>query len=175
MVFESKALKGTCCDFRQEISFAHFGEEIIIFLNHWYSHIRIGSLTGIGRFILFRNFLANMDVVNWKLSCQQKVRPEGSSRHTLDSDVQRRKCGRRNILRTWRHSLLYLNILLSVSVRSKNCEKRLLISSCQSVCLSDCPHGTTRLPLEGFLWNFIFGYFSKICPENSALIKIRQE
>jgi len=28
---------------------------------------------------------------------------------------------------------------------------------------SVCPHGTTRLPLEGFLWNSIFEYFSKIC------------
>ena len=25
-----------------------------------------------------------------------------------------------------------------------------------------CPHGTTRLPLDGFSWNFTFQYFSKI-------------
>jgi len=28
------------------------------------------------------------------------------------------------------------------------------------------PAGTTRLPLDGFSWNFIFEYFSKICREN---------
>jgi len=28
--------------------------------------------------------------------------------------------------------------------------------------LSVCgPHGTIRLPLEGFVWNFVFGYFFK--------------
>ena len=33
--------------------------------------------------------------------------------------------------------------------------KRLLASSCLSV----CPHGTTRLPLDGFSWNLIFEDF----------------
>jgi len=36
--------------------------------------------------------------------------------------------------------------------RSPNCEERLLASSCLSVRL----HGTTRLPLNGFLCNMIF-------------------
>jgi hypothetical protein len=35
----------------------------------------------------------------------------------------------------------------------KNCEKLLSASSCMSV----YPHGTTRLPPEGFSWNLIFG------------------
>jgi hypothetical protein len=30
---------------------------------------------------------------------------------------------------------------------------------------SACPHGTTRLLLDGFSWNLIFEYFSKICQE----------
>ena len=34
-------------------------------------------------------------------------------------------------------------------VRSQNCEKRLLVSSCLSVRSSVCPHGTTRLRLDG--------------------------
>jgi hypothetical protein len=34
------------------------------------------------------------------------------------------------------------------------------------------PHGTSRLPLDGFSWNFIFEDFSKICRENSGFIKI---
>jgi hypothetical protein len=43
------------------------------------------------------------------------------------------------------------------------------------VCLSVRPHGTTRLPLYGFPWNFVFEYFSKICRGNSSLIKIWQK
>ena len=50
--------------------------------------------------------------------------------------------------------------------------KKLLLASS---CLSIRPHGTTRRPLEGFSWKFIFDYFSKICRENSSFIKIRQE
>jgi len=34
----------------------------------------------------------------------------------------------------------------------KIAKKRLLASSCPSF----CPHGTTRLPLDGFSWNLIF-------------------
>jgi hypothetical protein len=41
---------------------------------------------------------------------------------------------------------------------SKNCEKRILPSSCLSV----RPHRTTRLPLDGFSSNLIYEYFSKI-------------
>jgi hypothetical protein len=35
-----------------------------------------------------------------------------------------------------------------------------------------CPHGTNQLPLNRFSWNFVFGYFSKICQESSHFIKI---
>jgi hypothetical protein len=42
-------------------------------------------------------------------------------------------------------------------------------------CLSVCPHGTIRLALDGFRWNFIFQLFSKICREKSSFVKIRQE
>jgi hypothetical protein len=34
------------------------------------------------------------------------------------------------------------------------------------------PHGTTRLPLDRFLWNLIYEYFSKVCRENSSFFKI---
>jgi hypothetical protein len=37
--------------------------------------------------------------------------------------------------------------------------------------LSVRPHGATRLPLDGFSLSLIFEYFSKICWENSSLIK----
>jgi hypothetical protein len=35
--------------------------------------------------------------------------------------------------------------------------------SLASSCLSLRPYGKTRLPLNGFSWNFVFGHFSKIC------------
>ena len=44
------------------------------------------------------------------------------------------------------------------------------MSVCLSVRPSVRPHGTTRLPLDGFLWNFIFECFSKICRENAICI-----
>ena len=37
------------------------------------------------------------------------------------------------------------------------------------------PHGTTWLPLDGFLRNFIFEDFSKICRKNSNFAKIGPE
>ena len=40
-----------------------------------------------------------------------------------------------------------------------------------SVCPSVCPHGRTRLLLDGFSWNLIYEYFTKICRESSSLIK----
>ena len=39
------------------------------------------------------------------------------------------------------------------------------ISFVMFVCLSVSPHGTTRLPLDGFWRNFLFEPFSKICRE----------
>jgi len=44
-------------------------------------------------------------------------------------------------------------------------------SACLSVCPSFLPHGTTRLPMEGFELNLIFEYFSKISRENPILIE----
>jgi len=41
-----------------------------------------------------------------------------------------------------------------------------------SIGMSACPHRTTWLPLDGFSLNFMVEDFSKICPENSSLIKI---
>jgi len=47
----------------------------------------------------------------------------------------------------------------------------LIISAVSSV----CPHGTTWLYLDGFLWILVFEYFSKICREISSFIKIWQK
>jgi hypothetical protein len=65
-------------------------------------------------------------------------------------------------------TFIHFKLLLGAFTNSK---KRLLASSCQSV----RTHETTRLPLEGFLWNLILEDFSRICWENSSLIKIGQE
>jgi hypothetical protein len=43
------------------------------------------------------------------------------------------------------------------------------ISFVISVCPSVRPHGTARLPLNGFSWNFIFQYFSKSDKNNGTL------
>jgi len=48
------------------------------------------------------------------------------------------------------------------------------ISCVMSVRLFVCPHGTTRLPLDGFSWIVVFEYFSKNCREDSRFIKIGQ-
>ena len=53
--------------------------------------------------------------------------------------------------------------------------RKATISFVMSVRSSVRPHGTTRLPLDEFSWNLIFECFSKICRENSSLIKIWQE
>jgi hypothetical protein len=43
---------------------------------------------------------------------------------------------------------------------------------CLSVCPPIRPHGTTRLPLHGFSWNFDIWLFSKICTEHLSFFKI---
>ena len=52
--------------------------------------------------------------------------------------------------------------------------RKAAISFLMSVRLSNLLHGTTRLPLDGFLY-FIFEYFSKMCRENSSFIKLEQK
>lgn len=46
---------------------------------------------------------------------------------------------------------------------------------CLSVCLSVSAQATTLLTLNGFSWNSIFYYFSKISRQNLILIKIWQQ
>ena len=43
------------------------------------------------------------------------------------------------------------------------------------VSLSVCPHGTTRLPLDGFPLNLLFEDFGEFCRENSSFVKTGQE
>jgi len=46
---------------------------------------------------------------------------------------------------------------------------------CRSLYQSVCPQETTRLNMDGILWNWMFEYFSKICGQNSSVIQILQE
>ena len=76
----------------------------------------------------------------------------------------------------WVYNGFILHSLVENQMSSQNFEKRLLTLSCLCVCLSVClsvrPHGKIRLLLQGLLFVMIFVYFSKICQENSSLIKI---
>jgi hypothetical protein len=53
--------------------------------------------------------------------------------------------------------------------------RKATISFAISVCPPVHPHGTNRLSLEEFSWNFIFEFSSKICRQNSSSIKVFQE
>jgi hypothetical protein len=50
--------------------------------------------------------------------------------------------------------------------------RKATISFVMSVCPSVNPHGTTRLPLDGFVCNLICNSFSKTCRKNSSSITI---
>ena len=50
--------------------------------------------------------------------------------------------------------------------------RRATVSFVMSVRLSVCPHGTTRLPLDGLSWKSRFMNFSKFCRENSSFNKM---
>ena len=49
------------------------------------------------------------------------------------------------------------------------------ISFVTSVPLSVRPHGTTRLPLDGYWWNMMFELFPRLCLEDSSFIEICYE
>ena len=58
----------------------------------------------------------------------------------------------------------------------QNCERWIsFYYACSSVRPYVCPRGTTRLPLDGFSWSFIFEDFSTICRENSSFISTLQK
>jgi hypothetical protein len=50
-----------------------------------------------------------------------------------------------------------------------------IMSVCLSVRPTLCPHGTTRFPLNGFLWNLMLVDLWKICRDNSCSVGIWQE
>ena len=63
--------------------------------------------------------------------------------------------------------------LVGVFAKVQKVPVTFIMAVCQCVCLSvGCLHGTDWLPLDGFSWNLIFDYFSKVCQENSAFITI---
>ena len=72
----------------------------------------------------------------------------------------------------WAESSLYpvirkLKKKESFLAHSQNCETRLLATSCLSV----RSHGTSRLPLDEFSWNFVPEYFAKICRKIQVSLK----
>jgi hypothetical protein len=44
-----------------------------------------------------------------------------------------------------------------------------------SFVMSVCPHGITRLPMDGYLWNLVYEDFSKICRETWSLFEVWQK
>jgi len=78
------------------------------------------------------------------------------------------------------HNFYMLNcVILGAFTKLWKATISFVISVCLPVYLSVrssvFPHGTTRLPLVGFLWYLIFKYFSKIYRENSSIIKIWED
>jgi hypothetical protein len=69
-------------------------------------------------------------------------------------------------------SLITFRWLISVLSGAFAKLRKATISFVVSVRPSVCPHGTTRLPLDGFSWNLMSEYFffSKFCRKNSSFI-----
>ena len=65
--------------------------------------------------------------------------------------------------------------ILGVTEKLRKAAISLAMSVSVSVSPSVRPHETTRLLLDGFLWNLLFEGFSKICGCNASFIVIRQE
>jgi hypothetical protein len=61
--------------------------------------------------------------------------------------------------------VIFILIAAMEGARSPSCWKRLLASSCPSVCLQV----TARLPLDGFPWNLILWAFMKISRESGRM------
>jgi hypothetical protein len=74
-------------------------------------------------------------------------------------------------LRTNSYYFSTQNQLIYSNAPSQNLGKRLLVSSCPSV----RPHGTIRLPLDGFSLNYIFDDFTKLSIGSSNFFIISQE
>ena len=50
-----------------------------------------------------------------------------------------------------------------------------VVRVCLSVRPSVCPHGTTRLSLDGFSWNFMFDYFENLSRELVSLLSVQNK
>ena len=72
-----------------------------------------------------------------------------------------------------RTALTALVPFLGLFAKSRKATSNFIMCVC--IRLSVCPHGTTRLSLDGFSYNLTFKYFSKFCLENLSFIKMWQE
>jgi hypothetical protein len=84
----------------------------------------------------------------------------------------------------FRHTQCNSDHLRAYFIRSSNCDYsifRRVLKMANSYCFlahdnrSVRPFVKTRLPLDGFLWNLMDEYFSKLCLENASFVKIQQE
>jgi len=72
----------------------------------------------------------------------------------------------KNEIRVGLISILDLSVFEHFWGIRKFVKKKAIISFVMSVCTSVCPHGTTRLPMDGFSLNVIAENFSNISREN---------
>ena len=70
---------------------------------------------------------------------------------------------------------MFSNSLVKTSNLTLGVCEKLQTATIISFVMSVHLQGTTRLPLNGPSWNFIYEYFSKICQENSSFIKKWQD
>jgi len=78
---------------------------------------------------------------------------------------------RNSIMWVW---IWHSSRLLIVSSLVGRIDKTFAVSDYElhHICLYVRPRGTTRLPLDGFSWNFVLVSFTKICWPNSSFVKI---
>ena len=79
-----------------------------------------------------------------------------------------------NFIHVYSSRVFVVQLFLGAFGKLRTATVSFVMSIRPSVRASVYPHATTRLPLDGFCWNLLFETFSKICTENSRIIKIRQ-
>jgi hypothetical protein len=114
-------------------------------------------------------------VTFWYLLGRNRLHTSGATFVHIIRQKEREKC----LIACLRHSVICKYMIFKIHACYVSDNSFLgLLQNCKKatiVYLSVRPHGTTRLVMDGFLWNLIFVYFSKICRENSSFIKISQE
>ena len=58
--------------------------------------------------------------------------------------------------RLWRNTRRFFTLFFSAFSKFQRATLSFVVSVRRTLCISVCPHGKTRLPLDGSSWNFIF-------------------